>query len=32
MAIFFLLIAALATWIPAYRAAALDPLSALREE
>lgn len=32
MAVFFLLIAALATWIPAYRAAALDPLSALREE
>ena len=29
---FFLLIAALATWIPAHRAAALDPSSALREQ
>jgi len=32
MAIFFLLIAALATWIPARRAAALDPSSALRQD
>jgi putative ABC transport system permease protein len=32
MAAFFLLIAGLATWIPAHRAAALDPSSALREE
>src|SRR5580700_8193654 len=32
MVIFFLLIAALATWVPARRAAALDPLNALREE
>jgi ABC-type lipoprotein release transport system permease subunit len=29
---FFVLIAALATWVPARRAAALDPLNALREE
>ena len=32
MVMFFLLIAALATWVPARRAAALDPLNALREE
>ena len=32
MVLFFLLIAALATWVPARRAAALDPLNALREE
>ncbi len=32
MVMFFVLIAALATWIPARRAAALDPLNALREE
>ena len=32
MAMFFLLIGALATWVPARRAAALDPLNALREE
>jgi putative ABC transport system permease protein len=28
----FFAIAALASWIPAYRAAALDPSAALREE
>jgi putative ABC transport system permease protein len=32
MSAFFLLIAGLATWIPALRAATLDPSSALREE
>ena len=32
MVMFFVLIAALATWVPARRAAALDPLNALREE
>jgi putative ABC transport system permease protein len=32
MVLFFVMIAALATWIPARRAAALDPLKALREE
>jgi putative ABC transport system permease protein len=32
MAALFLLIAALATWIPARRAASLDPLAALRED
>jgi predicted permease len=32
MVLFFLLIAAIATWVPARRAAALDPLNALREE
>ena len=32
MAAFFLLVAALATWIPARRAAGLHPSSALREE
>jgi putative ABC transport system permease protein len=32
MVLFFVLIAALATWVPARRAAALDPLNALREE
>ena len=32
MAVLFFLIAVLATSIPARRAAALDPLSALREE
>jgi putative ABC transport system permease protein len=32
MAILFLLIAMLATWMPARRAAALDPSAALREE
>jgi putative ABC transport system permease protein len=32
MAALFLLIAGLATWIPARRAAALDPCAALREE
>jgi predicted permease len=32
MAIFFLAIAVLATWIPAHRAASLDPNSALREQ
>jgi putative ABC transport system permease protein len=32
MVMFFVLIAATATWVPARRAAALDPLNALREE
>jgi predicted permease len=32
MSIVFLLIAAIASWLPARRAAALDPVSALREE
>jgi len=32
MAMFFLTIAALASWIPARRAAGLDPTVALREE
>jgi ABC-type antimicrobial peptide transport system permease subunit len=32
MIVFFLIIAAMATWIPAQRAAALDPSVALREE
>jgi putative ABC transport system permease protein len=32
MAVLFLVIAALASWIPAWRAASLDPNSALREE
>jgi len=32
MALFFLLVAAFAAWIPAHRAASLDPNSALREE
>ena len=32
MAAVFLLIAALASWLPAIRAAALDPTAALREE
>jgi ABC-type lipoprotein release transport system permease subunit len=32
MVMFFVLIAALATWVPARRAASLDPLNALREE
>jgi len=32
VAILFLLIAALASWMPARRAAGLDPLEALREE
>jgi putative ABC transport system permease protein len=32
MAFFFLAIAVFATWIPAYRAASLDPNSALREQ
>jgi putative ABC transport system permease protein len=32
MAALFLVIAVLATWMPARRAAALDPLAALREE
>jgi ABC-type lipoprotein release transport system permease subunit len=32
MAIVFLLIAAIASWLPARRAAALDPVRALREE
>ena len=32
MAALFLLIAGLATWIPAQRAAALDPSAALRED
>jgi ABC-type antimicrobial peptide transport system permease subunit len=32
MAVLFFLIAALASWLPARRAAALDPATALREE
>jgi putative ABC transport system permease protein len=32
MAVLFFLIAALASWIPARRAASLDPVEALREE
>jgi len=32
MAVLFLLISALATWLPARRAAALDPCAALREQ
>jgi ABC-type lipoprotein release transport system permease subunit len=32
MAVLFLLIAAVASWLPARRAAGLDPTSALREE
>jgi putative ABC transport system permease protein len=32
VAIAFLLIAAVASWVPALRAAALDPVRALREE
>jgi putative ABC transport system permease protein len=32
MVMFFVVIATLATWVPARRAAALDPLNALREE
>jgi putative ABC transport system permease protein len=32
MVLLFLLIAALSSWIPARRAAALDPVNALREE
>jgi ABC-type lipoprotein release transport system permease subunit len=32
MAALFFVIAALATWMPARRAAGLDPLAALREE
>jgi putative ABC transport system permease protein len=32
MVLLFLLIAALSSWIPARRAAALDPVQALREE
>jgi ABC-type lipoprotein release transport system permease subunit len=32
MVILFLLIAAVSSWIPARRAAALDPARALREE
>ena len=32
MVVLFLLIAALSSWIPARRAAALDPVKALREE
>jgi putative ABC transport system permease protein len=32
MVLLFLLIAALASWMPARRAAALDPARALREE
>jgi ABC-type lipoprotein release transport system permease subunit len=32
MAIVFFLIAAMASWIPAWRAATLDPTAALREE
>jgi ABC-type antimicrobial peptide transport system permease subunit len=32
IAILFLLIATLASWLPAWRAASLDPTAALREE
>jgi putative ABC transport system permease protein len=32
MAMVFLLIAALASWLPAWRAASLDPTAALRDE
>jgi putative ABC transport system permease protein len=32
IAVLFILIAALASWVPARRAASLDPNSALREE
>jgi putative ABC transport system permease protein len=32
MGVVFLLIAAMASWLPAWRAARLDPTSALREE
>jgi putative ABC transport system permease protein len=32
MALFFFLIAAMASWLPAWRAASLDPTAALREE
>jgi putative ABC transport system permease protein len=32
MALIFFLIAAMASWLPAWRAASLDPTAALREE
>jgi putative ABC transport system permease protein len=32
IAVIFFLIAAIASWLPAWRAASLDPTAALREE